>query len=137
MCVCECVFVVVRGCDETDLKSNHENHKTGTFWKQKCNRRFCWSKAFPNLIYYICCISVYIVLYVYAYMQFIYYVSGFLGLFKNLKILKYFFFLLPLLHAIKSISSYILYIYIYGIYIGFFLDLQLRFIASRYTLCYL
>lgn len=59
----------------------------------------------------------------------------FFGLFKNLKILKYFFFLLPLLHAIKSISSYMLYIY--GIYIGFFLDLQLRFIASRYTLCYL
>lgn len=25
-----CVFGCVRG-DETDLKSNHENHKTGTF----------------------------------------------------------------------------------------------------------
>lgn len=75
---------------------------------------------------YIC---MYIYRTIYAYMQ-IYLLRVFFGLFKNLKILKYFPFAFAACNQ-KYLKLYIVYVYIY------ILDLQLRFIASRYTLCYL
>lgn len=75
---------------------------------------------------YIC---MYIYRTIYAYMQ-IYLLHVVFGLFKNLKILKYFPFAFAACNQ-KYLKLYIVYVYIY------ILDLQLRFIASRYTLCYL